>query len=340
MSDNFEILLAKYFAGDADESEQNSVNEWIEQSEENRREFERYRILWEKSERTGLNDEQVEYALKQTKKNIPEFGSRSSFSWLRQVAAVLVVSLLLSSLYNYFNTHSRTVDNKSAVQEITAFNGMSTRIDLPDGSTVDLFPGSKLIFPVSFSSEVREVKLTGEGYFCIFRNEKVPFVVKTAEMDVKVLGTKFNLRANADEDFVETILVEGKVSLEKEIKGKTVKMQILKPAQRAVYIPGNDRLKVYEEKDMEKHLAWTKGTLMFDADPLEKVVRELERWYNVDIVVKDDKLKKYRLTGMFNGESIGEVLSLLKFSSDFNYKIVEGKMNKGKLSKRKIIITK
>ena len=342
MTEDIEILFAKYFAGDADEAQRKEVEEWISRSDENRKEFERYRSLWQRTEVAArYSDAEVEQALDQTKKNIPDFRKRRTLTLLRQVAAVLIVSLLISSVYNYLGSEKKAQSySEPAMQEVTAFNGMATRIELPDGSTVDLYPGSKLTFPLSFTSELREVKLSGEGYFSVKHNEKIPFVVKTAEIDVKVLGTKFNLKANADEDYVETILVEGKVRLEKEVKGKCVALKTLKPADRAVYKLREGKIEVFREKNLQKYLAWKKGTLVFDADPLENVVKELERWYNVDIVIKDASLKKHKVTGKFEGEPIDEVLSLLQYSSGFRYKIEKRKMNNGTFKKKKIILMK
>jgi len=342
MSEDLEILLAKYFAGDADEGQRKEVEDWIAESEENRNEFERYRSIWQRTNVAArYSDAVVEQALISTKKRLGGFGKQRTMTFLRQAAAVLVVAFMLSFFYNYFSAKQNDVDDSLPVmQEVTALNGMSTKVDLSDGTSVYLHPGSKLTFPVVFSDRSREVKLLGEGYFSVARNEQKPFVVKTSKMNVRVLGTKFNLRANADEDFVETILVEGKVSLEKELDGKAVEMKVLSPDQRAVYRPADGEVRVFNEKNIEKHIAWTKGTLEFDADPMSKVVKELERWYNVDIEIKDADLRKYKVTGKFEGEPIDEVLSLLQYSSGFRYKVEKRKKKDGKYQKKKIILMK
>ena len=155
-----------------------------------------------------------------------------------------------------------------------------------------------------------------------------------------MLGTKFDVKANADEDLVETVLVKGKIRLEKEVEGKTVKLKTLKPDQRAVYIPSKDKLKVFKEKNMNKHIGWINGNLVFDADPMEDVIQKLEKWYNVDIEIKDNRLKKYKLTGTFKGETLNEVLALLQYSSDFKYRLTEGRVENGKYIKRRVILYK
>jgi len=342
MNADLEILIAKYLTGDADENEKQRVEEWVGSSEANRKEFEKYRSLWKRTEvAANYSDAEVEQALKHTKQKISGFRRRRALTWFRQAAAVVILSLLISSLYTYFsNGKIYVADNKPVIQEITALNGMSTKVDLADGSSVFLYPGSKLSFPVTFKNKTREVKLSGEGFFCVAHDDDKPFVVKTSELNIKVLGTKFNLRANADEDFVETILVEGKVCLEKEMNGRTVEMKVLKPDQRAVYRPDEGKVKVFKEKNIDKHIAWTKGTLVFDADPMDKVVKELERWYNVDIEIRDESIRKDKLTGKFSGEPIREVLSLLQYSSDFKYKIEKRKEVDGKYQKKKIILMK
>ncbi len=342
MNDNFEIILSKYFSGTADEADRKIIDEWKAESEDNRKEFERYRILWEKGGETTINytDAQVESALNQTKKRISDFRRTGYFRIIRQAAAILIVSLLLSSLYNYFGTRKIAETGKTAMKEIVAFNGMATRVNLPDGTVVDLFPGSKLSFPVTFSGDIRKVHLTGEGFFSVVHNKKMPFIVEARGIEVRVLGTKFDVKADPDENYVETMLVEGSVRLEKDVNGKDVELKTLKPGERAVYCLGNGKVKIFTETNIKKFTDWTNGTLVFDADPIDEVVKKLEKWYDVDIIVKDGKLKKYKFTGVFHGESIDEVLVLLKYSSDFRYKILKAKEENGKMGKRKIILTK
>ena len=271
---------------------------------------------------------------------MPEFRKRRSMAWLRQVAAVFIFSLILASLFQYLNNPKPASDSGVVIKEVAALKGVKTKLTLPDGTIVNLFPGSKLLYPVDFGNKDRSVKLVGEGFFNVTHNKEVPFIVKTKELNIKVLGTEFNVRAYNDDDYIETVLVKGKIQIEKEVNGKIMPVKTLKPNQRIVYNRLTNKFNVYKQSDVNRYVAWTKGTLVFDAEPLKEVVRKLEVWYNVDIEIKDKELEKFKLTGLFNAEPIEEVMSLLQFSSDFKYEITKEYVNKeGEYIHKKIVLT-
>ncbi len=338
MDKNREIILAKYFSNTLDEVDKTEVDAWVLESDENQKLFDHYQQLWVKAEAfTSYSDEQVEEALLRTKKQMPQFRSKKShFTWIRQVAAVLVLAIGLASVFHYF-MQPHTVNGGVVFKEVVASRGSNTKLILPDGSTAQLYPGSKLVFPLAFNGEYREVQLTGEGYFEVEHDEAMPFIVKTDQLNVKVLGTEFNVRAYEDENFVETVLVNGKVALEKEENGKIVSLQTLKPYQRSVYSLTSGKLAVSDELDLHKYVDWRKGLLVFDADPMQEVVRKMENWYNIDFVV-DEQLQRYKFTGVFEDEPIDEVLALMQYSSPFKYKIEKGYLNQAGVHVRKKII--
>ena len=340
MDKNIEILLAKYFSNTLDEVEKKKVDTWILESDEHQKIFDHYQQLWVKAEKfTTFSDQQIEEALLRTKNQMPQFSIRKRhFIWIRQVAAVIILALGLASVFQYI-IQTDTANTGIVLQEVIASHGSKTKLILPDGSKAQLFPGSKLIFPLAFSGKKREVQLIGEGYFEVEHDEAMPFFVKTNQINVKVLGTEFNVRAYNDEDFVETVLVNGKIVLEIEENGKTVALQTLKPNQRSVYLLSSGKLTVSDEPDLYKYVDWRKGLLVFDADPMQEVVRKMENWYNIDFVV-DDHLQRYKFTGVFEDEPIDEVLALMQFSSPFEYKIEKGHVdNTGAHVRKKIILT-
>jgi len=340
MDRKIEILLAKYFSKTLNEVEKMEVDAWVLESDENQKIFDHYQQLWVKAEAfSSYSDHQVEEALHQTKKQMPQFSTRRRhLIWIRQVAAVIVLAIGLASVFQYF-IQTDTVKRGVVFKEVVASRGSKTKLILPDGSSAQLYPGSKLIFPLAFSGENREVQLTGEGYFEVEHDAAMPFIVKTDQLNVKVLGTEFNVRAYEDEDFVETVLVNGKVALEKRENGKMVSLQTLKPNQRSVYLLSSGKLTVSDELDLHKYVDWRKGLLVFDADPMQEVVRKMENWYNIDFVV-DDHLQRYKFTGVFEDEPIGEVLALMQYSSPFEYKIEKGHVDDtGAHVRKKIILT-
>lgn len=341
MNENIEILLAKFYANELDEAGNSVVEEWKNQSKVNLKLFKQYHDLWSNAKQTtNYTDQQVEQALIQTKQRMPAFRRLRTIIWLRQAAAIFIFSLAFASLFQYL--YNSKIDNKkvAVIKEVEASKGVKTKLTLPDGTIVNLFPGSKLFYPINFGDRVRSVKLMGEGYFSVTHNKELPFVVSAEGLDIKVLGTEFNVRAYNDEDYVEMVLVNGKIQIEKEVNGEKIPVKILKPNQRAVFNRSTDKFDIYKQSDVHKYIAWTKGALVFDGEPLKEVVRKLEEWYNVDIQIKDKELEKYKFTGTFNAEPIEEVMSLMQFSSDFKYKITKEHVdNQGEYIHKIIVLT-
>ena len=177
---------------------------------------------------------------------------------------------------------------------------------LADGTTVYL----------NAESEVRKVYLDGEGYFDVRRNEKQPFIVEVKQVEVRVLGTSFGIRAYAKEENVLTTLVEGRVNV--EAGGKQVE---LSPGQQADFSRGNDRLTV-TKVDVEQYVSWKDGRLVFDNKPLEFILEELGRWYSFDVFYTNKELKgiPYSLN-IKKHEDIAHVLKFIERTGKVKFEI-------------------
>jgi ferric-dicitrate binding protein FerR (iron transport regulator) len=153
-----------------------------------------------------------------------------------------------------------------------------------------------LVYSSSFTGKKREVYLIGEGFFEVADNEEIPFVVQTADLNVEALGTKFNLSAYAADSFIETVLVEGKVRLMGKGNNPFAKDFILEPNQLAVFNRGNKELKI-KEVNIVNHVSWHEGFLNFDSSDLNRIVKKLERYYNINIILKDPMLGVRTISG-------------------------------------------
>jgi len=151
------------------------------------------------------------------------------------------------------------------------------RAVLPDGTKVWLNAESSLRYPTSFVTNEREVELTGEGYFEVTPDAKRPFIVKTAKQQLKVLGTEFNLNAYTNESTTVTTLIEGSVQLMS--KGSAFR-QMLKPNQQASL---QESKYTINKVDVEPYSAWKDGEFRFKATPLPEVIKQLQRWYDLDV---------------------------------------------------------
>lgn len=207
--------------------------------------------------------------------------------------------------------------------EEAVFNTLSTprggqyQLTLPDGSRVWLNAASSLHFPVAFTGSARDVELTGEAYFEIAENKAKPFRVKVGGMSVEVLGTHFNVKAYKEEDAIRTSLLEGKVKVVKE--GLT---DMLQPGQQAILHTASGGYKKINV-NMDGVVAWKNGLFQFDGDDITGIMRQIDRWYDVEVVYPD-KVPVRRFEGKISRNAqLTDVLHILELSG-VKFK-VEGK---------------
>lgn len=261
------------------------------------------------------------------------------WSYYRQVAAILLIPVLAFSIWYYIS--SKPGEDNAAVQqmaqswvEINAPDGARVEFLLPDSSRGWLNSGSKLKYPAIFS-EMRRVELTGEAWFDVKHIDEKEFVVSVPDMDVKVLGTQFNVAAYSDDSFTNVILEEGKV----EVNGKAGTFnQVLSPNEKIAFDRQSRSLKL-SAVDALRFSAWKEGFLIIDNEPLGDVVGRLERWYNIDILIQDEVLKSYRFKATFKDEPLEEVLKLMAKTTPINYKIeIRSQNSNGVLKQKKVTI--
>lgn len=214
--------------------------------------------------------------------------------------------------------------NASSTEEI-AFNTISTpkggqyQVILPDGSKAWLNAASSLRFPTIFTGATRSVELTGEGYFEIAKNEKMPFHVKANSVDVEVLGTHFNVMAYANEAAVRTTLLEGSVKINSGFSSG-----YLKPGQQAdVNTTGVMKI---GPGNVDEAVAWKNGNFYFDNASLTTIMRQFERWYNIDVTYSGVAKKRYFSVEMSKNMSLSQVLKLLN-AADIQFKIDQNKLS-------------
>jgi ferric-dicitrate binding protein FerR (iron transport regulator) len=159
---------------------------------------------------------------------------------------------------------------------LSTAKGQTYSLLLSDGSRITLNSESSIQFPVSFAGELREVKVTGEAYFQVAHDASRPFEVKARDMELRVLGTTFNVNAYSDEDAVKATLVEGSIQIRKGVQKK-----IIKPGQQAQVLP--DDIKV-TDVDVDRITAWKQGYFRFKEDKLSEAMRNVARWYDVEVV--------------------------------------------------------
>lgn len=267
-------------------------------------------------------------------------GSRVLY-WSMRIAAGLFVPLLLASTWLAYRQFTQTeTPAVYAMQEITSPAGMRSQVVLPDGSKVWLNAESTLKFPVPFPKDIRNIDLKGEAFFEVVKNQAKPFVVQSGNVQVKVLGTRFDCKAFEEDKTIEVILEEGSVALNSNITAAGAE-SVLKPGDRAVIEKETGKTQISNE-GVEKYIAWHTGKLIFDNTSMEEVASMLERWYGVEVVIKDPEILNYRFTTTFDNESIFHVIELLGLSSPIQLKYIPASIAKEKQTqtKARIIISK
>lgn len=218
---------------------------------------------------------------------------------------------------------------KSAINTIETPNGGKFQVRLPDGSKVWLNSASSLSYPTVFAGKERKVVLKGEAYFEIAPNKQLPFRVVTNDQIVEVLGTHFNINSYDDEDFTKTTLLEGsvRVTLKSNLDGLG-KTKMLKPGEQSLTNSNNSRIRV-ENADTEKAIAWKNGYFKFKNTPIKEIMREVERWYDVELVYEGE-IPTDEFTGFISNDvNISAVLKILEQSGGVKF-TVKGKKIKVK----------
>jgi len=265
---------------------------------------------------------------------------RQMYTGFSRVAAILILPLLAT--FYLIGLYQNKNDFATLQNTITVPRGAISSFTLADGTEVMLNSGSTLKYPIDFEhSNSRTVLLNGEGYFHVKKDTSKPFYVRMNGIDIKVTGTTFNARAYNDESEMVIALAEGSVLLGK--KGDDQKFDTkgrLKPQNVAVYNRITKKMELFENMDLTKYMAWTKGLTIFDNDPIQTVIQKMEKLYNIDVIVHDRELLNYRLTATFTGEPLEQALKIISLSSSINYQIIEQNENSKVDGKRTLILRK
>lgn len=269
-----------------------------------------------------------------------------AYTWGLRVAAVLVIALITGSIF-YMRSKQDLLSRQW--HAITTPLGAKTLITLPDSTTIWLNAGSSLTYSNEFGSRNREVHLSGEAFFDVFKNPSKPFLVKTSELTIKSYGTAFNVKSYPEEGTIETTLIEGSIGITRSALEHHKKDEILlEPNQRVVYYrqtrtmgsvqkagetedapdPRTSREK--EQKttyliskgiDAKEFTSWKDGTIFISGESLSDLAVKLERKYNVKIHFENEELKSLRFTGSLENETVEQIIHAIGIAAQITYEI-------------------
>lgn len=318
-------LILAYLNGEATREEATCLLAWVRECPENRDYFMEFRDLWITTGHVLSPDHKKKEAFHTFKTQIlfrerAHKKKRFTLRCIKWVAAVAVC--LLGSVSFYLAQENRRTDSLELPRY--ALNRISTEknrhsIVLTDGTVVWLNTNSTLAYPDTFPPHKRIVELEGEAYFEVSRDESAPFYVKTKHMEIKVLGTCFDVQCYGNKRVSETVLLSGKVEVNLPVGNKQV---VLTPDQK---ISWNKKTKEYEvvEINAEAYAVWTQDKLILQDEELEHVFNKLSRWYGIEIVYDGNlgRQSKYSLT--VRDEPKEKILNLLSQIAHFEYEIKE-----------------
>jgi Fe2+-dicitrate sensor, membrane component len=305
------ILLIRLFSGDASIHEKAVVSDWLEQAAENRKLYSDLREIWLTSGiQSNADNYDLERAIVRFKAKISDRHENSGglIRWrkITRYAAVILFALSLPVSY-YLGKHTSLISDN--LTTISCAYGDKSSIVLPDSTHVYLNSGSKLTFNSNFKNG-RKVELEGEAFFEVTKDRDHPFQVKTADIDIEVLGTKFNLKAYPEEKAVSTTLVEGSVKISSKYE-----QELMLPEQKLTFDKNSRKMTVQKIADTSTETDWKDGRFVFRNETLAELKPRLERWFDVDIVFGDEQVKYRRFTGVLSRESILEAVSYFDHSN-------------------------
>ena len=359
--ERFTILASLYLSGEASPTEREELEELLRNAPEWEAKWTALRRIW-LSKQEGLTKKEDAYQRHLQRLNAhidanalptstPQSGQPTETTntsqttqtetkprlrklWIAAaVAASLAGAILLIHPLN-------TSKNPTTSKTVTTNPGARSRLTLPDGSTVVLNADSRLTYNEDFTGDTREIQLSGEAYFDVAKDPHRPFLIHTKTIDIKVLGTAFNVRSYDNERTTETDLLQGAVEV--TLHNKPDKKIILKPNEKLTV--HNDQVNVstsqpvaagnqdaplitvgkvhYQKKDSSiTEILWTKNQLAFDNTSLEDVALQLQRWYGITVTIPDERLKSIRLNAVFGQESLRQVMEALSIAGNFKYTI-------------------
>ena len=346
---NIESLIGKYFNGTISDDELPALIAWVTQSKENELLFHQYREILLVSR---MNDDSFQFdeqsALEQVKAKARDVSPGLADVKLRRAvalsyrwAAVAAIFLVISGTLCY-HLLSRSSRASEVYQEIIVPLGSRARLVLPDGSQVSLNAGSTFRYKNNFDVKSRDVWLDGEGFFDV-QKSATPFIVHSGKVQIKAVGTSFNVRAYSSDQVVETTLVSGKIVVtgigqhresaeegmtllpnQKLIVSNLPELQDSSDANNGEQLPDEERTVIWKKKiDPAPEISWKDNRWVVNREDLSSLAVKLERRFDVEIVFKDEQLKSFRYNGSLPDLSLEQVLKVMSLASPIDYSVNE-----------------
>ncbi|MCT4587140.1 MAG: FecR domain-containing protein [Carboxylicivirga sp.] len=326
----FEEVLSRYILEDYSREDKEVVAAWKKEKGVNESSIDLLRFALrnpgkEKYDSTEVLKKRLSYRINE-QRSIKY--KRLGIGFVVRIAAAIILPLLLAtSIIFYYN---QSVDADSFIS-MNAPIGTISKVLLPDGSEVILNSGSSLKYSANLhKKKQRKVELKGEGFFSVMSDKEHPFIVTTSEINIKALGTKFNVKSYSDESDVTVSLVEGAVQLLDNKSIKDSDIGVLKPGEVARFNKENCDVNIETDTRIERQISWKDGVIIFENEPFTQVLHTMERKYNVQFVLIDKELEQLLITAKFSSETLEDFLFKISNVTDTRNEIINHTENSKK----------
>ncbi|MEP1778984.1 FecR domain-containing protein [Reichenbachiella sp.] len=316
-------MIGKQLAGELSELENIHFEKWLGDSASNKNTYEVIQKSWQvpsevktKQMRGRLFDKIVDGIGREEFQHYPKNKAFPFRTLMKYAAVAALVTTISIGLWQIEDTTLPADQMPVTMIEKVNPKGQKSTIHLPDGSKVVLNAGSKLTYPQSFDASVREIRLEGEAYFDVARDEAHPFVVNAKNIAVQALGTAFNV--NTRNEKIDVALTHGRVKV--SVTKDNTKNVILEPGEMATYDKAGEQFSKATFSP-DQVIAWKDGRLVFVDASLDEVISRLENWYGVEFEIADYHSHSWNYSSEFQNQRLSSVLKSIGFVQNFDYKI-------------------
>lgn len=320
--EDLELRISNYLSGNCTEEEKIALLAFLASNDEAAKIYKKMSAVWAVSSIPAfaeIEDKNLSYIKEKISGSTPVLKPTRLKKiiplWLKVAAAIILLLGCNYFWYSYTENLTEVYTNADSPYEIKVPAGSRTSIMLPDGTEVTLNAGSVLRYCRGFGIRERDVTLDGEGYFKVAKNGKIPFIVNTNDVRVRVVGTVFNVRAYNDDNYVLVSLLEGRVNLSTP-SGSVMKLY---PSEQALYNKETGRMEKMKS-NASTACDWLDGGLTFDNVPFVDIAHRLERKYQVKIKLESERLGAERYSGCFNSnQDINDILKEINVENQYTW---------------------
>jgi len=312
------ILIEKFFRKQASTGEIIRLKELFSQAEAKDILSDFYGEEWERA--SFILEKEVEERIHaELQKQIPVDSPSVKFPLWRKItriAASILIPVFCVGLGYYFSgAHSKQNGNNKLTVQVAI--GQKANMQLPDGTRVWLNSASSLTYDnADYNKKERVVDLQGEAYFDVSKDKTRPFIVETHELSVEALGTKFDVKAYPEDNYILTTLLEGNVRV-----SSSSQSAVMNPNEKLKFTKENGLFDKSALPDADKNVSWVNNQLAFDHERLEDIAKILERMYSIHFNFASENLKDIRFSGTLKNNNLENVLQLITFVSPINYSL-------------------